>query len=216
MSLYRILKPVIAIKIILCKVLSMYLFNPSNYVLLFAFFTTSMFAATTANAELIIHTSKDANGQTSMVVNQDKQKDLPPAQIGITPSRIDETVSLKQNKNISRLNQSLTLYNYGTKPKKIRLNLIDMDVTGKPVEPSETTLKPWTLINPTEFIIAPGGYQTVRMAIRLPLQFPAGKHGAMLSIEQQVDKSLTYDADGKGVTLEIGSRYGLPVFINVE
>ncbi|SUD91507.1 hypothetical protein [Psychrobacter phenylpyruvicus] len=181
-----------------------------------SFITISLFTASSAHAELIIHTSKDASGLTSMVVNQDKQKDLPPAQLGITPARIDETISLKQNKNTSRLNQSVTLYNYGTKPKKIRLNLIDMDATGKPVEPSETTLKPWTLINPTEFTIAPGGYQTVRMAIRLPIQFPAGKHGAMLSIEQQVDKSLTYDADGKGVTLEIGSRYGLPVFINVE
>ena len=197
----------------------MKLSNPSklsNYFLSFSFITISLFTATSAHAELIIHTSKDASGQTNMVVNQDKQKDLPPAQLGITPARIDETVSLKTNKNTSRLNQSLTLYNYGAKPKKIRLNLVDMDDSGKPVEPSETTLKPWTLINPTEFTIAPGGYQTVRMAIRLPLQFPAGKHGAMLSIEQQVDKSLTYDADGKGVTLEIGSRYGLPVFINVE
>ncbi|MUG31302.1 hypothetical protein [Psychrobacter sanguinis] len=176
----------------------------------------SSLIAQSAHAELIIHTSKDANGQTSMVVNQDRQKDLPPAQLGITPSFIQESVSLKQNKNTSRLNQSLTLYNYGTKPKKIRLNLVDMDASGKPVEPSETTLKPWTLINPTEFTIAPGGYQTVRMAMRLPLEFSAGKHAAMLSIEQQVDKSLTYDADGKGVTLEIGSRYGLPVFINVE
>ena len=176
----------------------------------------SSLIAQSAHAELIIHTSKDANGQTSMVVNQDRQKDLPPAQLGITPSFIQESVSLKQNKNTSRLNQSLTLYNYGTKPKKIRLNLVDMDASGKPVEPSETTLKPWTLINPTEFTIAPGGYQTVRMAMRLPLEFPAGKHAAMLSIEQQVDKSLTYDEDGKGVTLEIGSRYGLPVVINVE
>lgn len=197
----------------------MKLSNPSklsNYFLSFSFITISLFTTASAHAELIIHTSKDASGQTNMVVNQDKQKDLPPAQLGITPARIDETISLKQNKNTSRLNQSLTLYNYGSKPKKIRLNLVDMDASGKPVEPSETTLKPWTLINPTEFTIAPGGYQTVRMAIRLPIQFPVGKHGAMLSIEQQVDKSLTYDADGKGVTLEIGSRYGLPVFINVE
>lgn len=183
----------------------------TSTVLLMASFITH-----TAYAELIIHASKDNSGKTSMLVDQAKQKDLPPPQLGITPARIDETVSLKQNKNTARLNQSVTLYNYGTKPKKIRLNLVDIDTSGKPVEPSETTLKPWILINPTEFTIAPGGYQTVRMAIRLPLDFPSGKHGAMLTIEQQVDKSLTYDADGKGVTLEIGSRYGLPVFINVE
>nr|WP_241879168.1 hypothetical protein [Psychrobacter sp. PraFG1]UNK05874.1 hypothetical protein MN210_03595 [Psychrobacter sp. PraFG1] len=71
-----------------------------------------------AQAELIIHTSKDNSGRTQMVVNQDKQKELPPAQLGITPSRVDETVSLTQNKNTAGLNQSLTLYNYGNKPKK--------------------------------------------------------------------------------------------------
>ncbi|WP_338412522.1 hypothetical protein MN210_17805 [Psychrobacter raelei] len=170
-----------------------------------------------AQAELIIHTSKDNSGRTQMVVNQDKQKELPPAQLGITPSRVDETVSLTQNKNTAGLNQSLTLYNYGNKPKKIRLNLVDLDTaTGKPIEPNENTLKPWTLINPTEFSIAPGGYQTVRMAIRLPMQFAKGSHKAMLSIEQQVDNALTYDADGKGVTVEIGSRYGMPIIMNIE
>lgn len=176
----------------------------------------ALFKPSLAYAELIIRASNDVSGKTSMIVSNDRQKELPPAQLGISPSFIQESVSLKQNKNTARLNQSVTLYNYGTKPKKIRLNLIALDTTGKPTEPSETTLKPWTLINPTEFTIAPGSYQTVRMAIRLPLEFPAGKHKALLAIEQQVDKSLTYDADGKGVTLDIGSRYGLPVSINVE
>jgi len=91
-----------------------------------------------------------------------------------------------------------------------------MDESGKPIDPSESTLKPWTLINPTQFTIPAGGYQTVRMSIRLPMGFANGKRLAMLSIEQQIDKSLTYDADGKGVTLEIGSRYGLPIAINVQ
>ncbi|OXL18125.1 hypothetical protein CAN34_12895 [Psychrobacter sp. DAB_AL32B] len=169
-----------------------------------------------AQAELIIHNSKDASGQASMVVSDDRQKELPPAQLGISPSRINETVSLTQNKNLSKLNQSLTLYNYGTKPKAIKLSLIDMDETGNPIEPSESTLKPWTLINPTQFTIAPGGYQTVRMSIRLPMGFVEGKRYAMLSIEQQVDNAITYDTDGRGVTLEIGSRYGLPIRIDVQ
>ncbi|WP_019671723.1 hypothetical protein [Psychrobacter lutiphocae] len=173
--------------------------------------------AQSAQAELIIHTSKDDSGRTSMVVNQDKQKQLPPAQLGISPARINETVSLTNNKNTARLNQSLTLYNYGSKPKSIRLNLIDIDTaTGKPIAPNENTLKPWTLINPTEFTIAPGGYQTVRLSLRPPVQFATGTHSAMLSIEQQVDKALTYDADGQGVTVEIGSRYGLPITFHIE
>lgn len=169
-----------------------------------------------AQAELVIQNSKDASGRAKMVVNDNRQKELPPAQLGISPSRIDETVSLTQNKNLSKLNQSLTLYNYGSKPKVIKLNVIDIDESGKPITPTETTLKPWTLINPTEFTIAPSGYQTVRMSIRLPVSFERGAHSAMLIIEQQIDKSLTYDSDGKGVTLELGSRYGLPIHLDVQ
>ena len=169
-----------------------------------------------AQAELIIHNSVDDKGQAQMVVRDDRQKELPPAQLGIQPSAISEMVSLTQRKNLAKLNQSLTLYNYGTKPKSIKLSLIDMDEAGKPIEPSENTLKPWTLINPTQFTIAPGGYQTVRMSIRLPMGFAEGKRHAMLSIEQQVDNAITYDTDGKGVTLELGSRYGLPIRIDVQ
>jgi len=173
-------------------------------------------ALQSAHAELIISNSKDANGQAAMLVTDDSQKELPPAQLGISPSQVNETVSLINRNNLNKLNQSLTLYNYGSKPKNISLSLVDMDESGAPIAPSESTLKPWTLINPTQFTIAPGGYQTVRMSIRLPMGFEEGQHRAMLSIEQQVAKSLTYDADGKGVTLEIGSHYGLPVRINVQ
>lgn len=169
-----------------------------------------------AQAELVIQNSKDASGRAKMVVNDNRQKELPPAQLGISPSRIDEMVSLTQNKNLSKLNQSLTLYNYGSKPKVIKLNVIDVDESGNPIAPNESTLKPWTLINPTEFTITPNGYQTVRMSIRLPMSFERGVHNAMLTIEQQVDKSLTYDSDGKGVTLELGSRYGLPIYLDVQ
>lgn len=177
---------------------------------------TILIFSQSAQAELVIHNSVDDKGQAKMIVTDDRQKELPPAQLGISPSRIIETVSLTQNKNLSNLNQSLTLYNYGSKPKNIKLSLIDMGEKGRPIEPSESTLRPWTLINPTQFTIPAGGYQTVRMSIRLPMSFKAGQHHAMLSIEQQIDKSLTYDADGRGVTLEIGSRYGLPIAINIQ
>lgn len=175
-----------------------------------------LIGAHSAQAELIISNSVNNKGQAQMVVRDDRQKELPPAQLGISPSQIKETVSLTQNKNVAKLNQSLTLYNYGTKPKIIKLDLVDRDEAGKPIAPSETTLKPWTLINPTQFTIAPGGYQTVRMSIRLPVSFEKGTHSAMLTIEQQVDQALTYTADGKGVTLELGSRYGLPIQLEIQ
>lgn len=169
-----------------------------------------------AHAELIINNSVDEQGKANMVVHDDRQKGLPPAQLGIQPARIDETVSLTQGNHLAKLNQSLTLYNYGSKPKKIRLNLVDIDASGKPAEPNESTLKPWTLINPTVFTIPAGGYQTVRMSIRPPMKFAKGKRVALLSIDQQIDQPFTYDADGKGVTLELGSRYALPVYIDIQ
>lgn len=169
-----------------------------------------------AQAELIISNSVDEQGKAQMIVRNDRQKELPSAQLGISPSQIKETVSLTQNKNMAKLNQSLTLYNYGTKPKAIKLDLIDRDEAGNPIAPNETTLKPWTLINPTQFTIAAGGYQTVRMSIRLPVSFKQGPHSAILMIEQQVDQALTYTADGKGVTLELGSRYGLPIHLDIQ
>lgn len=175
-----------------------------------------LMATQAAKAELVVHKSKGTNGRAQVVVNDDRQKDLPPAQLGISPARVDETVSLTQNKNLAKLNQSLTLYNYGSKPKVIKLNLVDINELGRPIAPSESTLKPWTLINPTEFTIPAGGYQTVRMSIRPPVGFERGAHSAILTIEQQVDKSITYDSDGKGVTLELGSRYGLPIHLNVR
>ena len=181
-----------------------------------AFLFVALAGMQSVQAELIIHNSVDETGQASMIVSNDRQKELPPAQLGISPAQIKETVSLTQSKNLAKLNQSLALYNYGSKPKKISLSLIDVDESGTPIAPSESTLKPWTLINPTQFTIAPGGYQTVRMSMRLPREFGQGMHSAMLSIEQQVDKPLTYSVDGKGVTLELGSRYALPVYINIQ
>lgn len=181
-----------------------------------AFLFVALAGTQSVQAELIIRNSVDETGQASMIVSNDRQKELPPAQLGISPAQIKETVSLTQSKNLAKLNQSLTLYNYGSKPKKISLSLIDVDESGTPIAPSESTLKPWTLINPTQFTIAPGGYQTVRMSMRLPREFGQGMHSAMLSIEQQVDKPLTYSVDGKGVTLELGSRYALPVYINIQ
>lgn len=178
--------------------------------------TTIVMFSYPAQAELIINNSVGNGGQVQMVISEASQDGLPPAQLGIKPSVVDEIVSLTQRKNLAKLNQSFTLYNYGIKPKVIKLSLIDVDAAGKPIEPSESTLKPWTLINPTEFTIAPGRYQTVRMSIRLPKGFVEGKRHSILSIEQQIDHAVTYNADGRGATLEIGSRYALPITIDVQ
>ena len=165
-----------------------------------------------AKAELTIHTSVDKNGDTQMLVNNEAQKQLPPPQLGITPPTLHDDLVLATGK----LDKSLTLYNYSTKPKKIKLSMIDLDSSGHPITSSETTLKNWTLINPTTFSIAGSGYQTVRLSIRPPNDFVEQKYKAMLLIEQQIDNPLKYDADAKGVTVELGSRYGLPINVTVK
>lgn len=92
--------------------------------------------------------------------------------------------------------------------------MIDLDSSGHPITSSEATLKNWTLINPTTFSIAGSGYQTVRLSIRPPKDFVKQEYKAMLLIEQQIDNPLKYDA--KGVTVELGSRYGLPIHVMVK
>lgn len=167
--------------------------------------------AISANAEITIHTSLDEKGKNQILVKNDQQQ-LPPPQLGIMPPVIND----KLNRSTGKLDKSLTLYNYSSKPKKIKLSFIDLDINGKPVASTDTTLKNWVLINPTQFTIAGNGYQTIRLSVRPPKGFAKQTYKAALMIEQQIDNAMKYDPNGKGVTVELGSRYGLPIVISVE
>ena len=80
-----------------------------------------------AKAELTIHTSVDKNGDTQMLVNNEAQKQLPPPQLGITPPTLHDDLVLATGK----LDKSLTLYNYSTKPKKIKLSMAALSIISK-------------------------------------------------------------------------------------
>ena len=71
--------------------------------------------AISANAEITIHTSLDEKGKNQILVKNDQQQ-LPPPQLGIMPPVIND----KLNRSTGKLDKSLTLYNYSSKPKKIK------------------------------------------------------------------------------------------------
>lgn len=146
------------------------------------------------------------------VVVKNPKQDFPPPQLGIAPPRVEQPLTL--GKKV--LDQSITLYNYNPKPKSIRLSFLDTNKQHRVIKPNDKTLSAWTIINPTEFTIEGNGQQTIRLSIRPPVGFPKKTHYAMLKIDQQVKDSLKFDEDGKGVTLGLGSSYGLPFIIKVN
>lgn len=167
--------------------------------LLWAVFALPVLAIAKLDTQLV----KDESGQ-SLMVQDTQQKGLPPAQLGISPAKIDGI--LKQSAKSFRLDKSVTFYNYTSKPKGLKLTLIDT---------KNTQLKDWTLINPRTITIPPKGQQTIRLSFRPPKTLPTQKYEATLFIEQQITDPLTYDEDGKGVTMQIGSRYGLPIALEI-
>lgn len=158
----------------------------------------------------ITHAAQTASN--AIVVRNNKQAGLPPPQLGISPSIINGDLDTK----LGKFDTSLTIYNYNTTPKTIRLNLIDLDDKLKPVTSTDVTLKNWTLINPTLFTIPGNGYQTVRISVRPPQGFAKTTYHSVLLIEQQIDNPVQYDDNRKTVKLEIGSRYGLPMTVNIK
>lgn len=152
-----------------------------------------------AFATLDSQVGKDEAGNTTLTVQNKAQAGMPPAQLGISPAKVEGQIAMRA----PRLDKSVTFYNYTNKPKQIKLTLVDKE--------GSASLKDWTLINPKNITIAPNGQQTIRLSFRPPKSATAQSYEAILFIEQQVKDPLLYDEDGKGVTMQIGSRYGLPI-----
>lgn len=153
------------------------------------------------------------SGNTGIVVKKNSKDALPPPQLGIAPPAVSREFVLGEDK---RVNESLTFYNYSAHPKDIKLTLFDLDAAGKPTEPNQNTLVPWTLINPTAFTIAPNSHQTIRLAISPPFDFTKGEHRALLMIEQQIKDQIEYSEADQSIKINLGSRYGLPITLSVK
>lgn len=148
-----------------------------------------------------------------IVVENNKQGALPPAQLGISPPRIEHTINVKKNEH---LNSSITIYNYNSKPKEIVLELFDVNSKLKPIRSNNKTLVPWTILNPKKFTIPGNGQQTVRFSMRPPANFPKKTHFVILQIKEFIKDPVKYDTDGKGVTVNIGASYGIPIIVHVK
>lgn len=108
---------------------------------------------------------------------------MPPAQLGISPPRLDLTTKALNK----RVDTSIAFYNYGDMPKRIQVELADVDGDFVPIASSQNTLKAWTLIAPQDFEIKAGGYQTIRLSFRLPDDFTQKSHYAFLNTKQHID-----------------------------
>lgn len=148
-----------------------------------------------------------------IIVENNKQGALPPAQLGISPPRIEHTINVKKN---GRLNSSITIFNYNSKPKEIVLELFDVNSKLKPIHSNNKTLVPWTILNPKKFTIPGNGQQTIRFSVRPPANFPKKTHFAILQVKEFIKEPVKYDSDGKGVTVNIGASYGVPIIVNVK
>ncbi|AWY19386.1 hypothetical protein LP123_12495 [Moraxella bovis] len=153
---------------------------------------------------------------TQLVVSQKNATghslDMPPAQLGISPPRLDLTASATTNQ---RVDTSVTFYNYGDTPKRIQVTLTDADTDFVPIASGQDTLKPWVLIAPQNFEIKAGGYQTIRLSFRLPAGFAQKSHYAFLNIKQHIDNPIVSQSDNLTV-VKIGSQYQLPIRLTVK
>lgn len=161
--------------------------------------TVMALSAISADAKLDSQLGKDETGNATMTVKNDSQKGLPPAQLGISPAKVEGVISGRS----PRLDKSVTFYNYSAKPKQLKLTLMDKN--------EQSSLKDWTLINPKTITIAPHSQQTIRLSFRPPKNTAVQTHDAILFIEQQIKDPISVDESGQGVSMQIGSRYRLPI-----
>ncbi|MDO4440745.1 MAG: hypothetical protein Q4B81_01020 [Moraxella sp.] len=154
-----------------------------------------------AHAKLDSQLGKDEAGNPTLTVKNDSQQGLPPAQLGISPATVEGLMSIRS----PRLDKSVTFYNYTNKPKELRLSLVDKDGVG--------SIKDWTLINPKNIIIPANGQQTIRLSFRPPKGVSVGDYGAILFIQQHIKDPISVSEEG--VSMQIGSRYGLPISLTI-
>ena len=84
--------------------------------------------------------------------------------------------------------QALKLFNFSDQAVQVEVlaGNWDFDESNnvRIVEPTEQSLDQWLLINPLRFEVAPGGFQTVRLAARPRVAPEPGEHRAMVFLRQ--------------------------------
>ena len=122
-------------------------------------------------------------GAATVVRAQNTEASGPPITIGVSPPRFELDIGK------GPVNESLRVFNFGTEPARIRVNVHDwtLDEANQVqlVPPSEQSLEQWLIINPVAFELPPGEVQTVRFSVRPKVQPIEGEHRAIVYLEQE-------------------------------
>ena len=106
----------------------------------------------------------------------------PPAQIAVSPSKLEVTVGPRST------TESVTLMNLGNEPVDVDVSVANWDLDEaseiRILEPTEQSLDQWMVINPLRFTVAGGKSQTVRFSIRPRVEPRPGEHRAMIYFNQ--------------------------------
>lgn len=127
---------------------------------------------------------------------------LPPASIGVSPTRVELTV---ENKTTTG---SATVMNFTDNPVRISTSLayFDLDENNnfRELPPAPGSLPRAMMLNPAEFTVPPHGSQTVRFAIMPERLEGSGEHRAMLFFSELVDSNQA--------SVKINFRLGVPIY----
>lgn len=129
---------------------------------------------------------------------------MPPAQIAVSPSRIELEIGKKS------ANSSVKLFNLGDKSVTVHTSVQHWDLdeanTIRVIEPTPQSLDQWMVINPVDFTIPAGKSQTVRLSVRPYVEPEQGEHRGIIYFDQQ----LPDDAPSAGVSVTF--RLGIVVY----
>ncbi len=132
-------------------------------------------------------------------------RELPPASIGVSPSRIELEVGSRS------VTESVTVMNLAKHPVTIEVSLANWDLDDasefRELPPDDGTLPSAIMVNPVQFTIPEGTSQTVRFAVRPERLNGDGEHRAMLFFSEYVN---TMDP---GVRIRF--RMGVPIYARV-
>lgn len=115
--------------------------------------------------------------------------DPPPAQIAVSPPRIEMELGTRP------VREHLRLANLGDKPVEVSVSTVNWDLDEnnrvRVLPPNEQSLDQWMITNPTRFTIPAGESQVVRFAIRPRVRPEPGEHRAMIYFTEVPSGSAT-------------------------
>ncbi len=118
------------------------------------------------------------------------------AQIGVSPPRFEVTLDGPP------ATESAQVINYGPRPIQVKVAVYNWDLDERSsvrlLPPAEQSLDQWLALNPLNFTIPAGKYQTVRFSIRPRVTPTAGEHRAIVYFEEIPDPADTSQASVVG------------------